>query len=114
MKYVTREAVGILMNEKNAKLMGATAAFEAWDHEDYEFAPLLEAVGEFVGFEFEAIKTLKDEPGGYVTKLRGFKSGQTYVLAYGSADDFSSWEEAVKKLRGLSIELVEGSWSQLM
>jgi hypothetical protein len=118
MKYFPQKAIGVRIDDKIAKLLECEEAWSAWDGKDSEFEPLLEAVGDFCGFEPDSVRKLVEERGGYVTGLKGFTSGCTYVMFDPEfvldEDSAEEWNETVKKLQSLSIEVVDGSWSQLM
>ena len=88
------------------------AAIRDWSGDHYD---------DFVFDEFNSwhevvpmrIGELTDERGGETTGVTGFEQGVDYVIFDTREQDSAAWDRFKAHLEEHSIDLIEGSWSQL-
>ncbi len=114
MQFYPQKNKGFVINHDVAEELEISDELILWE-EEYNEAPLIEAIQERFGVEPERVRHFEYSRGGYVQGLQGFDYDSTYVLfdEYTEASCPDEWENLVSILEEKDIDIIEGSWAEL-
>lgn len=114
MQFYPQKNKGFVIDYDLAEQLDVADELILWE-EEYNEAPLIEAIEEKFGIEPERIRHFEYARGGYIQGLQGFDYDATYVLfdEYTERSCPDEWENLVSTLEENDVDVIEGSWAEL-